>query len=90
MLWVLGGVVGGIIGGEVMDATNGRESTGVAALVSFSVAWVESLVPGGLVEDVAGNDSVVSGVILYWNTSLSTAHRSFKVLAQLKVLSFLV
>jgi hypothetical protein len=30
------------MGGEVTDATDGRESTDVAARVSFSVAWVES------------------------------------------------
>jgi hypothetical protein len=47
-------------------------------------------VPGGSVEDAASNDSVVLGVILYLNTSLPTAHKSFKVLAQLKVLSFSV
>jgi hypothetical protein len=82
--------MGGITGGEVMDATNGRESTDVAAWVSFFVAWVESRVPSGSVEDAVGNDSVVSGVILYSNTSLPTAHKSFKVLAQLKVLSFSV
>jgi hypothetical protein len=72
MVWVLEGAMGEGTGGE---ATNGRGSTDVVDGVSFSVACVESWVPSGSAKDATVNDSVVSGVILDWDSTGETLMR---------------